>query len=273
MFARKMRVAIANGIDSMSPGLWLDLELRFRAHHFEDEIRLLPVLCDRRLTAIDVGANTGAYSYCMQKYSARVIAFEPNTVHWKRLRRLLKAQGSLEGVALSNTSGPVNFRVDEQNDGLATIEQKNELGGVIDKASVLSHTVMARTLDSYNLKDISLIKIDVEGHEESVIEGARETIANNRPAFIIESEDRHNPGSPRRLIQMLAKLGYGAFYLKEERLHDVATLEDGDLDPDNVWDKSTKYVNNFIFLPRDNDGKYNKAYSHLIASAATVKCE
>jgi len=43
------------------------------------------------------------------------------------------------------------------------------------------------TLDSYKLKNISMIKIDVEGHEEEVLKGAVDTIKKNHPIIFVEN--------------------------------------------------------------------------------------
>jgi FkbM family methyltransferase len=178
--------------------------------------------------------------------------------HWKRLRRLLGTRVRLESAALSNNSGRVSLRLDESNNGLATIEERNNLTVISDKSSVISRPVTTRTLDSFHFSNISLIKIDVEGHEESVIEGARKTIELNQPAFIIESEDRHNPGAPRRLVATMSRFGYRAFYLQGDKLRDIATLGDKDIDPKNLQDGLRPYVNNFIFLPPHNLAKYDQ---------------
>ena len=43
------------------------------------------------------------------------------------------------------------------------------------------------TLDSLNLQNISMIKIDVENHENEVLEGAKQTILNNKPIIFVEN--------------------------------------------------------------------------------------
>jgi FkbM family methyltransferase len=46
--------------------------------------------------------------------------------------------------------------------------------------------VMMKTLDSFKLENVSLLKIDVEGYEDYVLLGAKETIMRNRPVILIE---------------------------------------------------------------------------------------
>jgi FkbM family methyltransferase len=259
----RIKSIVATTVDSLFPRLWMERELRSRPNHFEGELWLLPLFCDKQMTAIDIGANSGAYSYCMLKYSSKVIAFEPNKDLWQRLRRLLGAKVQLEDAALSDNAKTATLRVDRHNTGVATIEEKNSLICVEDHSEVASRTVNTRTLDSFDLSNISLIKIDVEGHEEAVIEGARETIARNRPVLIIESEDRHNPGAPGRLVATMAKVDYKAFYLRKTELMEFRTLTQEDLDPRNLQNGSRPYVNNFIFLPDEQLGRREQIRAYL----------
>jgi FkbM family methyltransferase len=240
----------------------MERELRFRPNHFESEFWLVPVFCDKTKTAIDIGANAGAYSYYMAKYSRSVIAFEPNTDLWTHLRRVLGPVVHLESAALSAKSTSAILRVDRSNTGVATIEEKNDLVCVRDKAEVVSRTIETRTLDSFEIRNVSMIKVDVEGHEEAVIEGAQNTIRNSRPVLLIESEDRHNPGAPRRLFTMLSKLGYLGCYLKDRELMGFNTLRNEDTDPNNL-DRGLPYINNFIFVPAEQDTRVERVRAFL----------
>jgi len=240
----------------------MERELRFRPSHFEEEFWLVPMLCDKRKTAIDIGANAGHYSYYMGKFSQNVIAFEPNRDLWNDLRRLLGRRVHLEPAALSRTSSKAVLRIDPGNTGVATIEEKNDLSSIKDKSVLAVREIEARTLDSFNFSNIAMIKIDVEGHEEAVLEGARETILRNRPALIVESEDRHNRGAPRRIAESLAALGYLGFYLRDRRLCDFSTLRVEDTDPKNL-DSGTPYINNFVFIPAAQTATIERVQAHL----------
>lgn len=256
-----LKAAVANQISRHFPRLWLERELRFRPQHFEREFWLVPVLCDKERIAIDVGANMGAYSYYMAKYSQSVIAFEPNKDLWIHLRHILGPDFRIEGTALSGESTTATLRIDKHNTGVATIEDKNDLSCVADKSVVVSRTVETRTLDSYEISNVSMIKIDVEGHEEAVLRGAKDTIKRSRPVFIIESENRHNLGAPRRLANTLAKLGYGGFYLKHRCLMKFNTLREEDLDPNHPT-----YVNNFIFIADEQHTSIDRVQAFLNTS-------
>ena len=71
--------------------------------------------------------------------------------------------------------------------------------------------VQQKTLDSFNLKDIDFIKIDVEGHELKVLEGAKLLIAQYSPVFVIEengSQILWGKGKENDAINYLLSLNY-----------------------------------------------------------------
>jgi hypothetical protein len=60
-----------------------------------------------------------------------------------------------------------------------------------------TYQVEVRTLDGFGFADVRFIKADVEGSEREVLDGARETIARDRPALLLEllSGTHENPGA------------------------------------------------------------------------------
>ena len=79
-------------------------------------------------------------------------------------------------------------------------------------------TVKVKTLDSYDFDDVDLIKIDLEGHEQSVIEGALKVINKNTPLLIIEIEQRHIRNNINEVFEYINRLNYSGCFLQNGRL-------------------------------------------------------
>ncbi|PKU24463.1 FkbM family methyltransferase [Telmatospirillum siberiense] len=234
---------VASIIYKNFPRLWLSLRIARRDRYFDPEFWFIPVLCDKSHGAIDIGTNMGEYSFFMARYAKNVVSFEPNPDLWPEIRRRVPST-VIEGVALSDHHGSAEFRYVADNTGVATIETNNQLGMVKDSSSIRTRTVPMKPLDSYDLQSVSFIKIDVEGHEEAVLKGAANTLKRCRPALLIETEDRHNPGAPSRLFSWLRDAGYFGFAVLGTELTRLEEPAAG---------TSDQYINNFLFLPKERE--------------------
>ncbi|MCC7545411.1 MAG: FkbM family methyltransferase, partial [Aquabacterium sp.] len=98
---------------------------------------------------------------------------------------------------------------------------------------------------------------DVEGNEEAVLEGAAATLARERPNLIIEVEERHNAGSVLRVARFLGNLSYDGFYLLDGELKPISSFDaahDQDIHNVGLQGKVGRYINNFIYVPRERVG-------------------
>ena len=122
--------------------------------------------------------------------------------------------------------------------------------------------VRTRTIDSLDLSKVGFIKIDVEGHELAVLQGAERTIASQRPKLLIEAEERHRQDAVASVGRLLQAYGYVGWFLYGDRLHAIAefnpTLHQN---PEAVPIRSRRpdqarlaYINNFIFAQPDSIG-------------------
>jgi FkbM family methyltransferase len=132
---------------------------------------------------VDVGAYIGLHTLTMSKLANTVYSFEPQPLIYQCVKNTLTTQKIenviLHHVALSNNLGMTNIHTN--NNGDASLE------GIRDTKFSMSFPVNTKTLDSYNIDKINLIKIDVEGHEWEMIEGASNSIIKNKPIIILET--------------------------------------------------------------------------------------
>lgn len=160
-------------------------------------MQLVASLCDPHRVSLDIGADLGEFTIAMAASSRSVIAFEPRPAQARDLAAMFDAVGAavrVEAVALSDEPGTIAMRVVESEPGRSTIDTDNSLGDLTgDQIRVID--VPVKRLDDLNLDDVGLVKIDVEGHELAVLRGAAETLARNRPAIVVEAEERHHRGA------------------------------------------------------------------------------
>jgi len=123
---------------------------------------------------IDVGAWWGPWTITWQNNAEHIEIFEPNQEMLPKLKNNISnfKNCTLYETALGNKSGKVSM---EQETHSGTYHIKDTHG-----------LINVKTLDSYNFNSVDVIKIDVEGYEIPVLEGARNTILANKPYIQIE---------------------------------------------------------------------------------------
>jgi FkbM family methyltransferase len=248
--AYRVRKSARDVLERVAPHYMHHRRLRLAAP-VEKEIELLPALVERSKIAIDVGANKGLYVDHLRGLGANVVAFEPYPHMAQQLQRFYRGSVNVQDVALSDKRGRAQLRLPKDNVSWATLAETNRLEMADPTRGFETVNVELRTLDEYDFRDVSFIKIDVEGHEEAVLKGAQRTLATNRPSLLIEIEERHNVGSVERVAKMLTALGYREYFLFDDELHGY---EDFDVTrhqpPSNVGErgKTGTYVNNFVFV-------------------------
>jgi len=150
--------------------------------------------------AIDIGANIGELSYYLSEQCdvKTVEAFEPNPEVFKTLVNLNPANINPHCVALSNVEDTSTLFVPSMIDGYSLntglsslhpewIEKIHEKYPDVISDQKVTYDVEVKVLDDYNFESIKVIKIDVEGHERQVLEGATKTIQKWKPILIVEA--------------------------------------------------------------------------------------
>jgi FkbM family methyltransferase len=174
--------------------------------------------------AVDAGANIGYMSGLMASRvgtDGEVIAFEPHPRLYGVLTsnaRRWRAQGCMGEVtvrelALSNCLGRRLLAITEKfssNMGTATLE-------TVGSGSVeTSIDVRAATLDEeIGARTVALLKLDVEGHELAVLEGASRLLAEGAIRDLIFEEEE---ALPTPVSQLLESAGFTLFGLQQRLL-------------------------------------------------------
>lgn len=234
----------------IAPRAALAFEIARRNRHFEKEYWLLPHFCNRESNAIDVGGNTGLYAFYLSRLARKVHVFEPNPVCLGEMARIKRRNMVIHELALSDHRGEAVMRFDPENTGIGTIERTNRLDQNPGIRTVVERNVKICPLDDLGLVDISFMKIDVEGHEPSVLRGALRLLEKEKPVLLIEIEHRHNPHSFGEVETILSRVGYSGWRLLQDQLIPVHANEIGQLQRLPL-EPNAEYVNNFIFVPAE----------------------
>lgn len=179
-----------------------------------EELDLLAGLLPAGGTMVDIGANIGLHTIKLSQRveGLHVFAFEPVSATIAALRRNAARNGvgerlHTEQVAISDHEGEIRLTTGFQmgnfvvEDGAAAAQETTE-------------TVPMRPLDAVlpGLTDrVDLIKCDVEGHERSVLLGARETLDRHRPRVFIEIMEQRTQRygyRPTEIFDILHAHGY-----------------------------------------------------------------
>lgn len=152
--------------------------------------RLKPNFC------IDIGANKGNYSkLLLEQTDANVLAFEPLPKAYAELEALKKIYPTRFsavniGVGDQNTSLEINYG--DEDSELASFSTEANLINYVGESNINKLMVNIVTLDNYfnsntesiKFSEIDLLKIDTEGYEYEVLNGAQNTIKKYRPKYI-----------------------------------------------------------------------------------------
>jgi len=157
---------------------------------------------------VDIGAAIGDYSLIAAKLGAKVIAIEPSPKSFPILLKNIKLNKMEDKInpircALSSKEGTLTVSIDETS------------GYIHPSTLAKGIRVPTKTLDSLlkelNIQKIDLIKMDTEGFEYEILEGASEVISKFKPKMIIEV---HSKELREKVIKFLLLRNYSLVYEK-----------------------------------------------------------
>lgn len=161
---------------------------------------------------VDIGANIGNHSlfFATHLESTHIHAFEPFPKNIQVASQNLlayKDRVTLHPYALSDSESLQKlYNSESNNHGGYSLEQLSD-----GRSFPVMDIIPTRTLDSYNIHDVTLVKIDVEGHENAVLRGAQETLRRCKPIVILENGHyyhSHVHPDPEPHAPLLEALGF-----------------------------------------------------------------
>lgn len=157
--------------------------------------------------ALDIGANHGMHTRKIAEKFDKVFAFEPHPNNIEVLKRHLLPHPNVEIVAAAITSKSGMIKLYNcPNPGGHTVSEAVVAHQIWGHKSDSFHEVTGMTLDEFcKDKQISFMKVDIEGAENTAFEGAIETLKNNKMDIVIEV---HRFVDCERLFKLFTDLGY-----------------------------------------------------------------
>lgn len=159
--------------------------------------------------AVDVGAHVGTWSRLLALEFAQVVAFEPCPAHQECFRKNLDGVPNVQLVpwALGATEDVVGLHTLLTNTGETwVIPPEQQAPGALFPMARLD-----RMLAVLGVSVVDLLKIDCEGYEPMVLQGARTTITQHRPVIIVEQDPKYAARyglRPEAAVPWLRDLGY-----------------------------------------------------------------
>lgn len=181
-------------------------------------------------TVIDIGAHTGNMSIAYSLFAGKVLSFEPNPAVYEILEKNSQLNPNIYpfNYAISDEEGPLTFHYSDNgfcNGGFASRTQF----GVGVTGHVVPIDVWAVNLEKFikenniELNNVSLIKIDAEGHDKDILKTLTNIITTHKPVLITEIYNGLNYLEMQDLLDTIHSLGYKA-YDEEINKFDVNNL-------------------------------------------------
>lgn len=206
--------------------LYIGRSLDLYGEYSEDEVELFRQIVHPGQAVVEVGANIGAHTLFLAQHvgpQGVVLAFEPQRMIFQVLCANM-ALNSIPNVFCSHAA--VGARRGTVKVPSLDYTLPANYGGLSLGEDQFGEDVALVTLDGENLPRCDFLKIDVEGMEKDVIEGASKMIERHKPIMYVENNDRSAD-----LIRRIDSLGYAMYW------HNASYFKAGNFfsNPNNVF--------------------------------------
>jgi FkbM family methyltransferase len=174
---------------------------------------------------LDIGAHIGTFTIAMAKAvgnTGSVYAFEPQCKIFRELKKNCELNEVTNVICHRIAIGDRQQIIEMDKETYPGSEGSTGIGQGGDLAEM-------RTIDSFNLENVSFIKIDVERSEEQVLDGMTNTIRKNKPIIIIELQGGYlwetaPPDIRQKMLNSIDKLQALGYIVTRLYLHDYLAL-------------------------------------------------
>ncbi len=198
---------------------------------------------------LDIGGNVGLFSLELYQSVPDVMyhVFEPIPSTYDMLNKTVRLNGvgsdsvKTYNLGISNEEGSFEFYLPASCEAASLrpindefyMSKSNDLGEYTGEKTLEKVVCKVDTVDSivskYSIDDIGFIKIDVEGNEKFVLEGAKDTLSNNKPLVYCELLRKHAKRfgyHPNDVIDYMKGFGYHCATIREGAMVDIGAITD-----------------------------------------------
>ena len=193
----------------------------------EGEVELFRSILSETSDVIEVGANIGMHSVALAKLApkGKLLCYEPQRIIYQILcaniainditnahlvNKAVSDQPGTITIATSKYDDPWNYGAFSIRDGF---NSEGAYPGATDQEGV-DQTTLDLDLERQSVKNLDLIKIDAEGAERLVLDGADATIARHKPYLFVEA---NKPETFDDLLANIRKRGYACYWFLSKR--------------------------------------------------------
>jgi FkbM family methyltransferase len=186
--------------------------------------------------AVDVGASWGLFSYHLAHKvgsAGAVFSYEPHPMNRPVLEKLAKARPSVRfrPVAASDISGSADLQVPVFGRRHVTAQSSiahgfdGQRGVRVEKVTVPTVRLDDELLVDGKARRVDFIKIDVEGHEMSVLRGAGGLLRKYLPPMLIEIEQRHLEHPVKDVFAEIEDIGYSLYFIDGTKIRPIGKFD------------------------------------------------
>lgn len=193
-------------------------------------------LFDEKPVFYDIGANAGFYSIVLSEQTSEIVAFEPFSLNYKLLKT---------NKAINNVRNLIVFKTalsDKKDIGELVIYNSSGNNSLFNRNVSTDHPLKRTGVELIELEKMddmigdkglplpNIVKIDVEGAELFVLKGAKKTIQQCHPTFVIEYADStsNDAGYKKEaILQYLSQFDYNFYAIPSEKhMKDLVSMDD-----------------------------------------------
>jgi FkbM family methyltransferase len=189
--------------------IYIGRSLDLYGEYSQAEVELFRQVIPPGALVVECGAHIGAHTLFLAQHvgpAGQIVAFEPQRILFQTLCANLALNSITNVFCLQKAVGAASGSITVP---LLDFTRDDNFGGLYLGSHPEGELVPVVRLDDINLPACHFIKIDVEGMEQDVVEGAAGTIARHKPVLYVENDRSEKSAA---LVRRIASLGYKLYW-------------------------------------------------------------